>query len=197
MTILAELNKNAPTAADLHSMESYATSMEVDEDVLEGAYLMAHFRTYCENCGTDKSPQWRKGWFNDALNRPVNLCNACGLKYHKGSCCSYCKQVYGKELKPCFDWLSCVGCNRFVHRECETIHGGKENDVEYLCPSCQHGGAAPSYLERISERSTLPYSSLSRPHKSVKRCREDFESPSRIDVDQCENLDMETVANWA
>lgn len=49
---------------------------------------------HCENpeCGTSKTPLWRKGWMKDG--RKVRLCNACGLHYRKGHYCSFCNQIY-------------------------------------------------------------------------------------------------------
>jgi hypothetical protein len=31
---------------------------EISDDILFGAYLMAHLRLCCENCGTQDTPQW-------------------------------------------------------------------------------------------------------------------------------------------
>lgn len=108
-------------------------------DVLMGAYLMAHFRHYCENCGTFETPQWRKGWYSNALNRTVLLCNACGLKFHKNQYCPYCRFIYGKEQDRTSNlWTPCKGCGRFVHTECERKFGKlDEESLNYHCPNCR------------------------------------------------------------
>ena len=42
----------------------------------------------CENCNSETTPQWRKGWYNTVLNKTVSLCNACGIKYAKNQFCT-------------------------------------------------------------------------------------------------------------
>ena len=37
--------------------------------------------TCCEQCGTTKTPMWRTGPFDVELDRPLRLCNACGLRF--------------------------------------------------------------------------------------------------------------------
>lgn len=109
-------------------------------DIVMGAYLISHMRQVCENCGTFSTPQWRKGWFSEVLNRHCQLCNACGLKYHKNQYCPYCRFVYGKEHdKIAEGWLSCQTCGRWVHQSCETKFNGSvvEIDAYYSCPGCR------------------------------------------------------------
>jgi len=124
--------------------------MDTSPDILLGAYLMSHLRSACENCGTTNTPQWRKGWFSEILNRSVLLCNACGIKYAKKQYCPHCNYIYGKEIDRQSDaWLVCSVCSRWVHMECERLHLEGQNimDVErkihpfslnrnYLCPGC-------------------------------------------------------------
>ena len=113
---------------------------DISEDVLLGAYLIQHMRQHCENCGTLNTPQWRKGWFSQILNRSVLLCNACGLRYHKNQFCPYCRYVYGKETDKSSDkWLTCDTCGRWVHLECEKQYGQPENlkQLNYSCPDCK------------------------------------------------------------
>jgi len=109
-------------------------------DIVEGATLLSHLRHFCENCGTFATPQWRKGWHSEVLNRSVLLCNACGLKYHKNQFCPYCFYVYGKEQhKTPNHWLTCQMCGRWVHGECEEALGGGSYDRNqlYACPECR------------------------------------------------------------
>jgi len=127
-------------------VEDYPTkdAMDTDEqDVLLGAYLIAHLRNICENCGINETPQWRKGWWSDTLNRYTMLCNKCGLKYHKNQFCPYCRYVYGKETdKNASVWLTCNSCGRWVHINCEITAGcGREHLYDsygvYHCPDCK------------------------------------------------------------
>jgi hypothetical protein len=37
----------------------------------------------CDNCGTDVTPNWRRGW-PLADGGHANLCNACGIRYKPG-----------------------------------------------------------------------------------------------------------------
>eukprot|EP01115_Flamella_aegyptia_P001448 TRINITY_DN123_c0_g1_i1.p1 TRINITY_DN123_c0_g1~~TRINITY_DN123_c0_g1_i1.p1 ORF type:complete len:179 (+),score=45.73 TRINITY_DN123_c0_g1_i1:325-861(+) len=93
-----------------------------DPDILLGAYLMAHLRNTCENCGTTNTPQWRKGWYSALLGRTVLLCNACGIKYAKNQFCSHCNFIYSKEHGNHHDsdiWLTCATCYRWTHIDCE------------------------------------------------------------------------------
>lgn len=108
-------------------------------DIMLGAYLMSHLRHYCENCGTYDTPQWRKGWFSDVLNRSVLLCNACGLKYHKNQYCPYCRYIYGKEQDRTSNiWATCQCCGRWVHSECERKFSNVDvNAPNYNCPNCR------------------------------------------------------------
>jgi hypothetical protein len=114
-------------------------------DIMLGAYLVTHLQQRCENCGITDTPQWRKGWFSNILNRSVVLCNACGLKYNKNQFCPYCMYVYYKEedKKSKNTWLICEACQRWVHAECEQQYGGKEQVQQwsqfhsYLCPGCR------------------------------------------------------------
>lgn len=94
------------------------------EQIEFGAYLISHLKIHCENCGVEQTPQWRKGWFEKKINRPVNLCNACGIRYHKNQFCPYCKYVYGKETDNIPNtWLICVECGRWTHISCESKFG--------------------------------------------------------------------------
>ncbi len=61
------------------------------DDITLGAYLVTHLRTLCENCGATgkaslnfpnliltfnlETPQWRKGWFSEVIQRNTSLCN--------------------------------------------------------------------------------------------------------------------------
>jgi len=134
-------------------------------DVLLGTYLVSHLRHFCENCGTLDTPQWRKGWHSEILNRSVLLCNACGLKYHKNQYCPYCRYVYGKEEeKMDAVWLTCQSCGRWVHIDCEKKCGmgllleEKESvtnsdfrhvagapSYHYSCPNCRRDSNARSF----------------------------------------------------
>lgn len=103
---------------------------------------MSHLRQYCENCATYDTPQWRTGWYSDVLGRPVLLCNACGLKYHKNQFCPYCFYVYGnREHNKTFNtWLTCTKCDRMVHVDCEAKYaGGHSQSHNYVCPTCVTG----------------------------------------------------------
>jgi hypothetical protein len=128
---------------------SPSTNRAYSPDIDMGAYLISHIRQHCENCGTLATPQWRKGWYSDVLNRSVLLCNAvsshliltqqCGLKYHKNQFCPYCKYVYGKEHDKVEDgWLICQTCGRWVHLECEKKNNQRlDSNLNYSCPGCR------------------------------------------------------------
>eukprot|EP01114_Cavostelium_apophysatum_P004108 TRINITY_DN1426_c0_g1_i1.p1 TRINITY_DN1426_c0_g1~~TRINITY_DN1426_c0_g1_i1.p1 ORF type:complete len:229 (+),score=23.64 TRINITY_DN1426_c0_g1_i1:332-1018(+) len=160
MTIIGDL---VSSQADLpHSSCTYATTSNAadgfdmqrtlpEEDVLFGAYLVSHMKQHCENCGTYVTPQWRKGWYSGVLNHSVLLCNACGLKFHKGQFCAYCHEVYGKEAKLSDGWLDCSSCGRWTHETCEENHGPNSANVgpRYQCPDCR-SGLRPTYFDRIS-----------------------------------------------
>ncbi|PRP73172.1 hypothetical protein PROFUN_03486 [Planoprotostelium fungivorum] len=97
-----------------------------ESDINFGAYLISHFRQYCENCQACETPQWRKGWYSEMLGRSVLLCNACGLKYHKNQYCYHCHFIYGKEQEKLIgleqdDWVSCKT---------------RSWSEGYTCPSC-------------------------------------------------------------
>jgi len=166
MTITLEMNLIHPSSS-ISSVDLNERTNSPDPDILLGAYLMSHLRQHCENCGTFVTPQWRKGWFSEVLNHSVLLCNACGLKFHKGQFCTYCKFVYGKEQKLSSSiWLTCDQCGRCVHRECEGLHGrGLQSDgngeySSYTCPDCK-SGVTPNYFARVTP-SYMDYSSPSR-----------------------------------
>lgn len=130
---------NLEACATFPEAPEIGESREVSDDIAFGAYLMINLKHHCEHCGTQNTPQWRKGWFSDILNRSVLLCNACGLKYHKNQFCPYCNWVYGKEPgKPSEGlWISCCSCQRRVHKDCE-LQGkrGRTVNNEYQCPDC-------------------------------------------------------------
>lgn len=121
---------------------------EPSPDILLGAYLLGHLETHtCESCGTHETPQWRKGWVSDVLGRSVLLCNACGIKYHKNQFCTYCREIYGKDVREGTEWVGCQSCEKLMHRKCEDYwqHGlnyqapsadGAQHASTYTCPSC-------------------------------------------------------------
>eukprot|EP01117_Protostelium_nocturnum_P007154 TRINITY_DN256_c0_g1_i1.p1 TRINITY_DN256_c0_g1~~TRINITY_DN256_c0_g1_i1.p1 ORF type:complete len:221 (+),score=61.60 TRINITY_DN256_c0_g1_i1:466-1128(+) len=122
---------------------------ELDSEDLYAAFMLSHFRQYCENCKTEETPQWRKGWHNPMLGRSVLLCNACGLKYHKNQFCSFCHFIYGKEQEKLIgtdhydEWLSCRSCSRWCHTKCENEHGIPDSNLkpeQYSCLGCRTGG---------------------------------------------------------
>jgi len=141
-----------------------------DSDIALGVCFLSHLRHFCENCGTYDTPQWRKGWRSEVLNRCVLLCNACGLKYHKNQYCPYCKFIYGKEQDKIVskDWISCQSCARWVHTTCEKRHGNcfmtenldqqnhhlpiKTHGINssanlYLCPDCKSSRARLNFMK--------------------------------------------------
>lgn len=129
-------------------------------DVAMGAYLMTHLQQRCENCLTSETPQWRKGWFSNLLNRSVVLCNACGLKFNKNQFCPYCMYVYYKEedRKQTNTWVICRTCHRWVHMTCESqygdggfhfnlatnLNGTNSMHKMYHCPSCRESSSTNS-----------------------------------------------------
>lgn len=128
--------KNQPKEEDIY----------VDEDeIMLGSYLLAHLRRFCENCGCQSSPQWRKGWYSDIFSRPVQLCNACGIKFTKQQFCMYCHYIYGKEQEKLHqadqkEWLSCQTCGRWSHTDCERRCGSAtaaEDPKTYNCGNCR------------------------------------------------------------
>jgi len=110
---------------------------------LTGAYLLSAIKTktnYCASCGANKTSLWRKGWYDPLLNRPVHLCNACGLKFCKMQYCPYCKYVYSMHdlAKEKFIWTTCLYCSRYAHNTCICLSGQtkNKNNNSYICPKC-------------------------------------------------------------
>lgn len=126
------------------------------EDVLVGAFFLQHLHPYCENCGASDTPQWRKGWVSSLLGREVLLCNACGLKYHKGQFCPHCKFVYGKEHDRHVrnSWLRCVQCSRWTHGKCEEKACGVSmhqlNHEYFQCVDCRNQ-VNPSHITQHAQ----------------------------------------------
>lgn len=130
-------------------------------DVLVAAYLLDHMRTHCEQCGVSDTPQWyaldflrsrvsllhahrefrRKGWDSALTNKPVPLCNACGLKFAKKQSCPYCNYIYRREEERwrVNEWVGCALCPRYVHIACEAKSEAPmaTKGVVYLCPECR------------------------------------------------------------
>jgi hypothetical protein len=83
----------------------------------EGVYILSIFKSpLCYNCNTRKTPQWRKGTIKNDLK--VDLCNACGIKYHKNQFCSYCYRIYNKGLRNPRHYMVCTCCRRWDHIGC-------------------------------------------------------------------------------
>lgn len=130
-------------------------------DVLVGAYLLDHMRMHCEQCGVSDTPQWyaldsqhpravysdssllrrRKGWDSPLTNKPVPLCNACGLKFAKKQSCPYCNYIYRREEERwrVNEWVGCALCPRYVHIACEAKSDAPmaTKGVVFLCPECR------------------------------------------------------------
>lgn len=131
-------------------------------------------------CRTTVTPLWRKGWITEE-NKPVWLCNACGIHYRKGiiHChlisnekiighfCYYCYQVYRESD---FDddknpWIGCDVCERWIHISCENAHRStplNSNDG-YICPLCRSN--PESKIQKKALKRKVP--SL-KPHKLKK-----------------------------
>jgi len=109
------------------TIENYEISIQErpsSPDILLGAYLISHLKTCCENCGATDTPQWRRGYYSEILGKYTNLCNKCGIKYNKNQFCLYCKYIYGKEQDKASNvWLTCNGCGRWSHIQCELSQG--------------------------------------------------------------------------
>jgi len=107
----------------------------IDDSEIIGAYLIFHLKTFCECCGTTKTPQWRKGWFCPLLNHRVLLCNACGMKYNKPQkqFCKTCKE-FSKPKEPINIWMRCLQCKEFYHKICLNML----DDIKhiYVCSNC-------------------------------------------------------------
>lgn len=129
-------------------------------DILVGAYLLDHMRTHCEQCGISDTPQWcapmpnrpltanfltsssrRKGWDSPLTNKPVPLCNACGLKFAKKQSCPFCNYIYRREEEKArlHEWVGCALCPRYVHIACEARSNtpAPTKSLVYLCPECR------------------------------------------------------------
>lgn len=110
------------------------TNSTEDVTVIDlGVYYMLHLTRSCENCNTTSSPQWRKGWHSHLVDRKVDLCNACGLKFNKDQCCPYCFKIFENRKGSNDDesvWCSCVDCSRKIHVNC--VSGGMS-----LCCNCK------------------------------------------------------------
>ena len=118
-----------------------------DDEMIVACYELTHMRLICENCGTRKSPQWRRGWHN-VLGGIVWLCNACGLKMGHQQRCIYCLFVYtcGRFNAPNTltpeAWIRCCHCGVWTHRQCEI---NARNDLaldglvasrKFICAPC-------------------------------------------------------------
>jgi hypothetical protein len=116
--------------------------MDETDSVNIAAYILAHLKPICENCHCTTTPQWRKGWVSDLLDRYVWLCNKCGIKYAKSQYCPHCKEIYSKDrnLYEPLKWYSCQHCGRWVHRNCENMisnNANLKNYNIYKCPNCR------------------------------------------------------------
>ena len=47
------------------------------------ARVLLEITPHCAICQTQETPQWRRGWYSSWLEKYVNLCNTCGLRYRK------------------------------------------------------------------------------------------------------------------
>ncbi|PRP79492.1 hypothetical protein PROFUN_12860 [Planoprotostelium fungivorum] len=142
------MKKEQETTEDEHEPTTESEDPDTlitEAETIMGSYLLAHLKTYCENCGVTETPQWRKGWHSEIFHRPVALCNACGIKFSKQQYCGYCHYIYGKEQEKLHrieqdEWLSCTTCNRWTHSECEATCGSKElarDPLTYRCLDCR------------------------------------------------------------
>ena len=53
-----------------------------EEDIDVVAYMLFHLIKTCHNCGTRKTPMWRKGP-NIPIRKRCWMCNACGIQYQR------------------------------------------------------------------------------------------------------------------
>eukprot|EP00743_Colponemidia_sp_Colp-15_P004358 GILK01004701.1.p1 GENE.GILK01004701.1~~GILK01004701.1.p1 ORF type:complete len:359 (+),score=38.03 GILK01004701.1:129-1079(+) len=102
-------------------------------------------RIVCTNvkCNRSDSSQWKEGW--EMNGQRVPLCNACGIRFSKGSFCPWCYQIY-KENEPDESeenpWLGCDYCPKWVHLQCELDNSklSKVDSKNYRCPECVKKG---------------------------------------------------------
>ncbi len=67
------------------------------------------------SCGVETSILWRNcgGKY---------LCNACGLRWHRGKRCAVCSKVYYDKDVYNGSFLKCQTCYRLLHRDCSDKH---------------------------------------------------------------------------
>jgi len=109
--------------------------MEIDK----AAHRLNHLRKKCAFCEVENSPMWRKGWYDDELDKDMSLCNAHGLRYNKNQYCSVCRWIYlAKEVNPA-EWLYCRLCKTWTHRQCD-----QNNQLDpYVCIDCRNEKSWP------------------------------------------------------
>lgn len=83
------------------------------------AWLLYNISKICGHCEVNKSPLWRKGWYDDILSHNIVLCNACGIKFSKNQYCFVCKYIYNhRDVVRNPDWIYCNICDRYTHIDC-------------------------------------------------------------------------------
>ena len=105
----------------------------MDYDIVIGIYLINHLKPHCENCYTNDTPQWRKGWYSYILKKNVPLCNACGIKYNKSQYCKICHFIYDKKFSNGELFNICNLCKVWIHKKCDP----KYYQDNYHCPQCR------------------------------------------------------------
>ena len=130
--------------------------MEEDDDDGDDAAMLTmcleilvSLKYHCSTCGTNDTPQWRKGWPNPVTGERATLCNACGLRYHKNRICLLCHQSVVSKGEA-FDnpIIACRGCTQKAHVACTVLYSDMTSDQlryrhtrgsaekPYYCPQC-------------------------------------------------------------
>lgn len=98
------------------------------------AYSLARLSgPICSNCYTRMTPQWRKGTYNNFMDKYAQLCNSCGLKFSKGQYCDYCFKIYGLSAIDKSLYYTCTDCGKMDHIDCV----GDYTIESYKCVRCQ------------------------------------------------------------
>lgn len=140
--VIDTLSHNAVMAEDDDSGEDTAMVTACLE-------ILVSLKYHCSTCGTDETPQWRKGWTNPGTGERAMMCNACGLMYNKNRICLLCHQsVVSKGEVFHNPIIACRGCKHKAHVACTVLYSGMTADqlrfrhtrgsaaTPYYCPQC-------------------------------------------------------------
>ena len=100
----------------------------------EGKWKSASKRCANAACAATGTPLWRQGWA-DGAGGNATLCNACGIKFAKGTFCTLCFSIPTGRSDGCL-WIVCDGCSAWMHLQCALLHFSEESVLNFSSFSC-------------------------------------------------------------